>query len=435
MTTDVKKTNPTDTLATRAQPAILTVIPNVLCQHADSAAALAQDRFYALRSSNYDLTDLVNLESRFEANIDGLIISGEEGWSHYEKHLEAGDYGEVFVISVLAIKLHDNKHFQLAFEMAGDDEELLNAIADAFVWLPYNEVSSYLDVLYKIKKPEKQFVAIAASAGHRVMNKHNLIDALSSKNNLLHCRAVLAIAELGLKELIPKLKENTHHEDENIRFFTFWTLTRFGYAKSMEQLTRFLANPIYGEQAIQFEMMQKDVNKAISILRQLYKNKSTKRLAIYGTGLLGNPASIPMLIEVMKIPELARVAGEAFTFITGVDIEYNDLDQDAPEDFESGPNDYPADENVDMDPDEDLPWPNPELIAKWWQENRHTYQESKKYLLGKEVSLAQYQAILIHGTQKQRAFAAIAIAVYQKDQAIFNVCLPAKRQRYLLGIS
>ncbi|MDH5257581.1 MAG: TIGR02270 family protein, partial [Gammaproteobacteria bacterium] len=388
----------------------------------------------ALNSSDYNLTDLETLDSRLEANIDGLYIAGEEGWPHYEKHLEAGEYGEIFVISVIAIKLHNNKYFQLAFEMAGDDEELLNAIADAFIWLPYSEVASYLDLLYNIKKPEKQFVAIAASAGHRQINHNHLADALSSSNIMLLTRAILACAEVGDKSLVPKLKECLIHEENSVQFAAYWTMTRFGYANAMNRLTLFLPIPLYAERAMFFEVMQKDTGKTVSLLRQLFQNPKTKRLSIFGMGLLGNPVSIDFLIKIMHDEELARVAGEAFSFITGVDIEYEDLDMDEPEGFEGGPNDNPKDENVDMDRDEDLPWPNPDLISQWWQENKKRFHPEKKYILGKEISIAQFEQVLIHGTQIQREFAALSIAARQQNESIFNTKAPAKRQIQLLGI-
>ena len=78
-------------------------------------------------------------------------------------------------------------------------------------------------------------------------------------------------------------------------------------------------------------------------------------MAVIGAGVIGDPVSIPWLIEQMMIPELARVAGEAFTMITGVDIAYEDLEGEWPAGFEAGPTEDPEDENVAMDPDEDLP--------------------------------------------------------------------------------
>jgi hypothetical protein len=40
-----------------------------------------------------------------------------------------------------------------------------------------------------------------------------------------------------------------------------------------------------------------------------------------------------------------------------------------PAGFAAGPAEDPEAENVDMDPDEDLPWPKPEAIHTWWKNN------------------------------------------------------------------
>ena len=74
-----------------------------------------------------------------------------------------------------------------------------------------------------------------------------------------------------------------------------------------------------------------------------------------GAGAIGDPAFIPWVIEQMTTPALARVAGESFTMITGVDIAYEDLEGERPDGFESGPTEDPEDENVEMDPDENFP--------------------------------------------------------------------------------
>ena len=73
--------------------------------------------------------------------------------------------------------------------------------------------------------------------------------------------------------------------------------------------------------------------------------------------IIGDPMYIPWLINLMTVPEVSRVAGEAISMITGVDLAYDDLDGEWPEGFESGPAENPEDEDVAMDSDEDLPWP------------------------------------------------------------------------------
>lgn len=100
-------------------------------------------------------------------------------------------------------------------------------------------------------------------------------------------------------------------------------------------------------------------------LKTLASDPGTRRLAVQAAGVIGDPANIPWLIQQMANPIVSRVAGESFTFITGIDLAYDDFDTDKPAGFEAGPTENPEDENVDMDADEDLPWPNTQLIEKW----------------------------------------------------------------------
>jgi hypothetical protein len=90
-----------------------------------------------------------------------------------------------------------------------------------------------------------------------------------------------------------------------------------------------------------------DLTAAHARQQALAHNPDTMRLAVIGVGVIGDPVSIPWLIEQMTISELARVAGEAFTMITGVDIAYEDLEDEWPEGFDAGPTEDPEDKNGD----------------------------------------------------------------------------------------
>jgi uncharacterized protein (TIGR02270 family) len=159
------------------------------------------------------------------------------------------------------------------------------------------------------------------------------------------------------------------------------------------------------------------------------------RLAIIGAGVIGDPASIPWLIEHMTVPELARVAGEAFSMIAGVDLAYEDLEGEWPEGFEAGPTEDPEDENVAMDSDEDPPWPDPGLIDKWWYTHRRDFLSGTRYLVGKPTSFAWLQDVLRNGRQRQRAAAALELAMRQPGQPLFEVRAPGFRQQQLLRAS
>lgn len=148
------------------------------------------------------------------------------------------------------------------------------------------------------------------------------------------------------------------------------------------------------EEALKLILRRMDLQTALDWQKELAQKPDTIRLSVTGAGVIGDPVLIPWLIEQMKAPVLARVAGESFTMITGVDIACEDLEGKWPEAFEAGPTENPEDENVEMDPDEDLPWPNPDLVQKWWNQNKGRFRNGARYLLGQAISSEHLQNIL-----------------------------------------
>jgi uncharacterized protein (TIGR02270 family) len=157
-------------------------------------------------------------------------------------------------------------------------------------------------------------------------------------------------------------------------------------------------------------------------------------IALIGAGAIGDPVLIHWLIEHMSIPELARVAGESFSLITGVDFVYEDLEDEWPEGFEAAPSEEPEDEYVARDPDEDLPWPDPKLIDEWWGKNKNNFRNGTRYLCGKPISEEQCQYVLRYGYQRQRAAAAFELAMMKPGTPLFNVKAPGFRQQRILGL-
>jgi len=118
-----------------------------------------------------------------------------------------------------------------------------------------------------------------------------------------------------------------------------------------------------------------------------------------------------------------------------VDIAIEDLDGEKPEGFEAGPTENSGDDNVEMDPDENLPWPGSELIAKWWTQHQAKFQTGARSLLGKPISVDWCQQVLRNGRQRQRAAAALELAIRQPGQPLFNIAAPGFRQMRQLGLT
>ena len=151
-----------------------------------------------------------------------------------------------------------------------------------------------------------------------------------------------------------------------------------------------------------------DIPTAQSWLQGLARFPDTLRYVIQGAGIIGDPSYIPWIIKQMENDEMARVAGEAFSIITGIDLTYENLQGEWREGFVAGPSEDHKDENVEMDPDEDLPWPETALITNWWNRNNERFTEGTRYLVGKPITVDHCRAVLKTANQRQRAAAAHA---------------------------
>jgi uncharacterized protein (TIGR02270 family) len=167
-------------------------------------------------------------------------------------------------------------------------------------------------------------------------------------------------------------------------------------------------------------------------LALLLQSPPDLRAAIHGVGAAGEPALVPALVAVMEDPALARVAGEAFTRITGVALREHGLSAPPPRDFRAGPTDDPDDPDVAMDRDRGLPWPDPAAVSAWWRTAQAQFRAGTRHLLGRPVTSEWTRHVLRFGTQRQRAAAAEELAL-QRPGPVFEVRAPASRQQDLLA--
>jgi uncharacterized protein (TIGR02270 family) len=168
-------------------------------------------------------------------------------------------------------------------------------------------------------------------------------------------------------------------------------------------------------------------------LRHLAEDPLQRRWLIQGSGIAGDSVYVSWLIKQMTDEKTARLAGEAYSLITGVDLGQSGLEGKQPEGFESGPNDDPDDPNVDMDPDEGLPWPDVAKIEKWWDANGSRFQKGTRYFMGAPVTREHCIEVLKSGYQRQRILAAHYLCLLEPGTPLFNTSAPAWRQQRLLA--
>jgi uncharacterized protein (TIGR02270 family) len=243
-----------------------------------------------------------------------------------------------------------------------------------------------------------------------------------------------AVGELGLVDLLPTVRKSLTHEDRNCRFWAAWSLALASSDKEATAQLQAVAesDSPNREGAVQVATRRLEPSGAKMWLRKLSQNPKQIRLAIIGVGALGDPEAVPSLIERMKSPPLARIASEAFCMITGVHISYDNLEGEKPEGFESGPTENPQDEKVALDADAFLFWPKPEAIQKWWNAHQGEFAKGTRYLVGKPITAEWLHQVLRESRQRQRAAAALELALKQRGSKLFEVRAPGFRQQKIL---
>ena len=169
------------------------------------------------------------------------------------------------------------------------------------------------------------------------------------------------------------------------------------------------------------------------VLQDIAKQGDEPRWLIEGSGIVGDPRYIPWLIGQMTVADVSRLAGQAFSLITGADLDRLQLFRAQLEDFEGGPTENPEDENVDMDPDEGLMWPDPHRIQTWWDANKHRFQPGRRHFMGAPVTREHCIEVLKNGYQRQRILAAHYLCLLNPGTPLFNTSAPAWRQQKLLA--
>ena len=412
------------------------VIPHIIDQHAEEASFLWLLRNNAVNAPHYDLGDLSKLDDRVEAHIDGLRIAGDYGWDACRENLQIKESGEVFTAAILALKGRSIERINQVYEVVGQVPETIDGLVSAFGWVEKEHLQGKVSGLLASSNPLWRQVGISACAIHRVDPGKYLEQAIFDEHIPLRVNALKVVGELGRVDLKITLLEQLNHKNNAVRFWAAWSSVLLGDRGSALNLLRLEieSNSDYCLPAMQVALPILDSESIKKTLKGLADNPESIRLAIIGAGLSGDLVYVPWLIQQMQAPELAKVSGEAFSHLCGVDLAYQDMESELADDsVHAGPTENPEDESVEMDVDEDLPCPDADLVQQWWQNNGKNFKSNIRYLYGKPAHSEQCLSILKKGTQRIRYIAAIHLALAKPEQVLFEVCGMGRWQHGMLS--
>jgi uncharacterized protein (TIGR02270 family) len=406
------------------------LVPAVLRQHAEESVMRRNVRSMLASAPHVKLHHLRRLDDRLAAHLDGLAVAGESGRKLCQAALEKPGVGEIFAATVRVIEDRNATGLDNLLALVEAVPESMPGLISAFGWASAQHLSGTIKNLLASGGATQMQLGIAACAMHRVDPGAALDAAIGHADGSLRARGLRVAGECGRCDLLGACVTALADEDAACRFWAARSAVLLGErdkAIDVLQGMALQAGPVR-PRALRLVLKLIEAGQANALLKTLAQDPSNIRLLIQGAGMAGDPHYMPWLIKQMDDLKLTRLAGEAFSMITGLDLAWLDLDRKPPENFESGPNDDPDDDNVAMDDDGGLPWPDPVKIQAWWAGQQQHFQPGVRYFMGERVSVAHCMKVLREGYQRQRIAAAEYLCLLQLGTQLFPTSAPAWRQ-------
>lgn len=336
---------------------------------------------------------------------------------------------------MMAVEAKSADRLHHLYALAETLPEARRGVTAAFGWVERDQLRGIVSALLASPNAFLRLLGLTACAMHRVDPGQARDAALEGPVPALRNRALRTAGELGRRELIPTCLEMLKSDDPETRFWAAWSAVLLGNrGRALERLGEIGSSPgPFQARAFRLSLQAMQAGDVHLALRRLSGNPDDLRSLIQGSGIAGDPVYLPWLIGQMSDPQTARLAGEAFSVMTGLDLAYLDLDRKPPEAGGAGPTDDPDDSRVGIDLDDGLPWPDAGKISQWWQGNGARFVQGSRYFLGAPVTRESCVRAMKEGFQRQRILAAHYLCLMEPGSTLFEWRAPAPRQQRVLA--
>lgn len=408
------------------------IVENVVYQHAENVCSLWLQRQQAVEEPHYSFTDLVHLDNRLNANLEGMRVAGAHGLPFFDEMIDADDEGAVFGKALMAIERNDVKTFGDLMEQAEGNQEILIELDSALAWTTPDHLKGIVKMLLTNDSSAAFILGLGTCSSHN-RNPGNYLKAGLKHNDVtVRAKTLRVGADVSDRTFGNSVLELTEFENDKEKFEAGRALAFCGQQSAGRKILGALtmSESKYAGLASDLIVQMDDPKISKALLKKLDATEGRIRDVVRGFGLLGDPVAMEWLITNTEVPELSRLCGGSISMITGIDLAMEDLETlDEPEGFEDpGPSDDPDDDNVLLDDDENLPWPAPELIRAWWDSSQKL-PAGRFYLDGHEKDTAGLKHVLVNGMQRQRNAAAVGLALANPDSKYLDTRLPTAKQK------
>lgn len=402
-----------------------------LCEPvADDASFLWVLRSIVVNQPDYNSADLIALDTRIDATFNALMTAPEESWDICASAMSIQQSGELFAAANIAFRSLDVRKIQQVVEAGMQSKEAFIGLAGALAWLPGRLCHSWIKKFLTSKDLDHKHLAVTVCSLRREDPREYLTAIIQREDCMAHqplyARSIRLIGELKRMDLAPAVRLALQSKDPMTLFWATWSSILLGDKSVIENLKPFVLseNP-YQSRAIDLAFRLLPTEAAREWINLLAKNPQQIRQVIRASVTFGDPHAINWLITQMRVPALMRLAGEAFSTITGIALEEHRLALEELPQLEdqlpsAAANDDLTDGDVDLSDDDRLPFPSADKIAAVWQKYQQRFIPGRRYFMGQQLSSEHLLSVYTSGNQRQRRAAALELALLQSDHFLLN---------------
>ena len=392
---------------------------DIIEEHLAEAAFLYGQWEKALVDPEYVLAEVAEgPEERMLAHLDGLVVAGRRAAEKLLLPALAGDDPEVVFAAAWALLMSDDGDFSGQVLAALAEAQPVNAaaIGRALQISPRAGPLETLPSLVSGGSPAAQ-AAVTGVLAHRRIDPGMSLEPLLISEDPGVRKAALRLARHFPSRAYPESLERALQAadpEERDLAMVAGLIAGLQPAWTACRQVNGGGGPAWDVPAILYALSgEPDLEPLVAGLQ----DNARRRSALFALGFTGRVEAAEAVLPYLADPKEGKVAGEAFSAVTGLVISGKMAtpperwDPDAPEEEEEG-----AGEDLEEDPADALPAPNPAAVEAWWAEGKKALAAGGRLLAGKPWSQAGLLEALEHAPMRRREALALDLAIRTRGQ-------------------
>lgn len=430
-----------------------TILWDVIDEHLDEAGFCFTQWERGLYSPLYRLEQLGRtIERRLLAHVDGLVVGGEAVARRVLVPALFGDDPTQALVAALALLFSEEQRGAAAVvEALVPSNQMLPALIRALQLVPLDRrIQAYLQPLLRSPHGSLRAAGMDVLSFHRVDLGEDLPTLMSDSDPIVQQTALWAASRCAPRRPVQEALRRLFRTGADVS-----GLIEAGMVAGVpeaEAVCRRLLRQGSGVGPKSAGLITSTLGGILGALlredgadwlRGGLADPAQQRAALFAAGFAGSVQLVEPILQLMRAPELAALAGEALSGITGADIEKDKLDRQASKD--PGAQDKGADEPGDLadlpDPDldlslrheDELPVPDPDAAAAWWGAHRGNFDPRRRYVHGLPFSGEEtlLQALALAPMRRRHALALELAIRSHGELAVETQTLSSQQLRFL----